>query len=314
MTDARYRSAADLFGDWRSDVVSGKPPTLYEVGDGELARLEVGPGLVTLIGGAPGAGKTALVMQLLVTALERTPTLRALVCNVEMSLPILLDRQLARLSGIDLTLIRHRRLGDEHAERIDEGLKALERIAERLSFVRPPFDIANIAASADAFEADLLLLDYIQRIGPSGEHRDRRAAVDSSIGSLRRFADAGKAILVVAALARSKDSRGRSSYDEGLGLASFRETSELEYGADDAFNLTPGTDPDGVLTDRVVMRHLKSRHGEARDLNLVFDRPRQRFSSDVPTSTANRAADKEVRAKLQFLWSSTTSCEEESYR
>ena len=56
---------------------------------------------------------------------------------------------------------------------------------------------------------------------------------------LRQFADAGVAIVVVAALARSKDAKGRSSYTDGLSLASFRETSELEYGADDAFILAP---------------------------------------------------------------------------
>ena len=59
------------------------------------------------------------------------------------------------------------------------------------------------------------------------------------MGSLRQFADAGVAIIVVAALARSKDAKGRSSYNDGLSLASFRETSELEYGADDAFVLAP---------------------------------------------------------------------------
>jgi hypothetical protein len=44
------------------DVLTGKPPTLYPVGAGELARLEIGPGIVWVLGGAPGAGKTALSM------------------------------------------------------------------------------------------------------------------------------------------------------------------------------------------------------------------------------------------------------------
>ena len=57
MSEARYQSAADLLDPWRDDVLSGKPPTLYPVGTGELARIEIGPGLVTLIGGAPGPGR-----------------------------------------------------------------------------------------------------------------------------------------------------------------------------------------------------------------------------------------------------------------
>src|SRR5215813_9297470 len=94
MPDASFVCAADALASWRDDVLSGKPPVLFPVGTGELARLEIGPGLVALIGGAPGAGKTAFTMQLLVDALRLTPTLRAVVCNVEMPPAVLLDRQL----------------------------------------------------------------------------------------------------------------------------------------------------------------------------------------------------------------------------
>jgi replicative DNA helicase len=110
MSEARYQSTADLLEPWRDDVLSGKPPTLFPVGTGELARIDIGPGLVTLIGGAPGAGKTALTMQWMLDALFATPSLKALMLNVEMSPSTLLDRQLARLAGIDGSLIRHRRL------------------------------------------------------------------------------------------------------------------------------------------------------------------------------------------------------------
>ena len=72
------------FDGWKDDVLTGSPPTFYPIGSGELARIEIGPGLVTLFGGAPGAGKTAFTMQAAVDALRLTPTLRALVCNVEM--------------------------------------------------------------------------------------------------------------------------------------------------------------------------------------------------------------------------------------
>src|SRR5262249_13606198 len=172
MPDAHFICGADAVAVWRDDVLSGNPPVLYPVGTDDLSRIEIGPGTVTLLGGAPGAGKTAFTMPLGIDALRITPTLRVLVCNVEMSPAVLLDRQLARLSGVDLSLIRHRRLGAEHADRIDQAMRTLEPLAERLAFVRPPFDLANVAATADAFRADLLVLDYIQRIPPPGEHAD----------------------------------------------------------------------------------------------------------------------------------------------
>ena len=43
-----------------------------------------------------------------------TPTLRAVVCNIEMPPPVLMDRQLARLSGIPLNLIRYRKARRQH--------------------------------------------------------------------------------------------------------------------------------------------------------------------------------------------------------
>ncbi len=166
-------------------------------------------------------------------------------------------------------------------------MNALEQLSDRLAFVRPPFDLANVAASADAFDAGLIVLDYIQRIGPPGDHGDRRGSVDATMGYLRQFADAGTALIVVAAVSRSKDSKGRSSYSEGLNLASFRESSELEFGGDDAFILAPGRRRE-ASSSRVVLKHLKSRHGEAKDISLSFDRPHQRFTPTEPSPQPTR--------------------------
>ena len=299
---ASYVSAADALAGWRDDVLSGKPPVLWPIGTGELARIECGPGTVLLLGGAPGAGKSAFTLQAAVDALRLTPYLRAVVCNVEMTPAALLDRQLARLSGIDLTLIRYRRLGAEHADRIDQAMHTLEPLAERLAFVRPPFDLKNVAATADDFGAHLLLLDYIQRIPPPGEHGDKRGAVNATMDYLRQFADAGFAVIVISAIGRTKDNKGRSSYTgAGLNLASFRESSELEFGCDDAFILTADNDDQG---DAVTLRHLKSRHGECRDLDLTFHRRQQRFAPAGSNPGPRPDAGKHKSA-LAALWART---------
>ena len=136
MTEAKFITAADALADWRDDLLSGTPPTLYPIGEGDLSRIEIGPGLVTLIGGAPGSGKSAFAMQAVFDSLRLTPTLRAVVCSVEMPPAVLLERQFARLSGIDLTTIRARKLGEDHAERIETAMATMEPIADRLAFVR----------------------------------------------------------------------------------------------------------------------------------------------------------------------------------
>jgi len=75
MSTAHFQATADILDGWRDDVLSGTPPTLYSVGTGELGRIEIGPGLVTLIGGAPNAGKSALTRQRVIDALALTPSL-----------------------------------------------------------------------------------------------------------------------------------------------------------------------------------------------------------------------------------------------
>jgi replicative DNA helicase len=304
---AHFQLAADVLAGWCDDVLSGKPPVLYPVGGSDLARVEVGPGLVNLIGGAPGTGKTSLVMQMIFDALRLTDTLRAVVCNVEMSAAVLFDRQLARLSGIDLTTIRYRRLTGKHTDRIDQAMATLEPLAERLCFVRPPFTLENVAATADAFDAELIVLDYLQRIPPPGDHGDRRGAVDATMNYLRRFADAGTAILAVAVVGRTRDGKGRSSYQaDGLGLASFKESGELEYGADSAYLLCPDPKDD----DLVTLRCLKDRYGEPEDIDLRFTRKLQRFD---PIGGDKGTQDKgKLNADLAALWLPTSPSDDDN--
>ncbi len=290
----QFTPAVDILTGWRNDLMTGKAPTFYPVADpgNMLARIEIGPGLVSLFGGPPGAGKTAFVMQLVVDALRLTPTIKAMVANVEMPPATLLDRQLARLSGIDLTTIRHRRLKPEHADRFAIGMNTLAEVIPRLAFVHLPFSLDNIARSADAFGADILVLDYVQRIAPPGEHAQKKAAVDAVMEYARGFAVAGVAVIVVAAVGRQRDENGRSGYG-GLNLASFRESSELEYGADDAFLLVrdDAKDP-GFIT----LKHAKSRHGEPLDIPLRFFGAAQRFDQ------ADDEADGKLSAAVRGVW------------
>lgn len=280
--------------------MSGEPPPRIHVGTGGLAEFQLVKKQLTLMGGAPGAGKTAFTSQLTIDALRMMPELRAVVCNVEMSPEVLMERQLARLSGVSLTTIRDRKLQDEHAEPIGKAFATLESVTDRLCFVEPPFALANVAATAEDFDAELLILDYIQRIQPEGNHDQDRGRVNACMDTLRLFAAAGCAVLVISAVGRTKDSSGRSSYaGNGMNLASFRESSELEFGADDAYILHP--DGDDAEGDEMKLKHLKSRHGECRDMLLDFDRPRQRFTAtDRPQQSPEERAG--VRSKLADLW------------
>jgi replicative DNA helicase len=91
-----------------------------------------------------------------------------------------------------------------------------------------------------------------------------------------------------------------------LNLASFRESSELEFGADDAFILV--RDPDDE--EAVILKHLKARHTEAKDIVLTFDRMRQRFTPRAtwpPTSPPGK-----MQSALAEMWKRTAPATDES--
>ena len=106
--------------------------------------------------------------------------------------------------------------------------------------------------------------------------RDRREQLESAAAVLRRFCDAGAAVLVASAVARQKHAGG-STY-RGLNLASFRGSSELEYGADAAYLLTPDD------TGGIVFQCEKNRYAALADVRTSFDPTIQTFTPAVELS------------------------------
>ena len=289
MTAANYASASSFFDAWKDDVLYGNPPELWPVGAG-FDAVELGPGLVCLVGGAPGAGKTAIAMQWIVDSLRQDTGLRVLVANVEMAPRTLLERQLARLSGLDANHIRKRRRFTGQESRLQAALDELAGISDRLAFHTGPPTLADVEQSVDGFGARLLVLDYVQRftLGAGDAPADKRLELDGIMGYVRKFADAGMGVLAVSAVARQKG-KGGSNY-AGLGLASFRGSSELEYGADSCWTLGREDDKDISI---LRLSCVKNRHGETPYLLLDFDGARQSFTGS-DWNEASRGTDKAV--------------------
>jgi replicative DNA helicase len=293
MTTDNFVNGADLIDDWRHDVLNGSPPKRYDLGGDDFSHLRLGPGTVALIGGSPGMGKTAFAMQCAFKAMAADPTLTVCVANVEMPPHRLLERQLSRLSGVLLDHIQDRRLSPRQKNRLRTAFDALESLMDRVVFVKAPFTLSNVAEACDSLDAELIVLDYIQRIRPSGTHEDKRGSIDATMDSIRQFAEDGRCVLAMSAVGRSKDARGRSSYaGNTLSLASFRESSELEYGADDAYLLVPSSEWEQDTDDATVavsLKQLKCRYGKPTDLELIFDRALQSFSVVDASAFASRS-------------------------
>ena len=225
------------------------------------------------------------MLQLVTDGLRLSDELRVLVANVEMAPDVLLARQLSRLSGIDLNIIQDRKFTEEHEQRLHAGFSELELICGRLGFVKGPFTFENVGRAADELEPQILVLDYLQRFQSSASE-DRRGGIDESMSLIRQFADSGSCVFVVSALARTKNSKGQTGYHaDSLSLASFRDSSEIEFGVDDAYILATGKE----AGERTLM-HLKSRNGECRDIALEFDGAVQRFSGTCIDDIATQAS------------------------
>lgn len=268
-------TGADLLGSWFADVERGEPPVRFALAE-PFAKLDVRPCRLIMFGGAPGAGKTAALLQVGIDLLRLNDAAILLVANVEMAPALLMDRIVSRLSAVPLTAISDRTLTPEELDRVRAAVDALAPVADRLAFLHAPYSLEHVAAAGKAIRANVMILDYIQRFTVGVGSNDKREQLEMAATVLRGFCDKGAAVLVASAVSRQKGRTG-SNYD-GLNLASFRGSSELEYGCDSAYLFTTG---DGFNPDtggRVVLECGKNRYRAPIDIPTHFDTTTQTFT------------------------------------
>ena len=238
-----------------------------------------------VIAAEPGAGKTTLVWQLAnqVAALAKVPVIYV---NYEQSKAELREKTLSRLTGIDTRHFRRGKLTLEDSFNKPKVLAALEQYAievapyttiieadENTSVLEIEMIIQGILKKAGA-NSCLLVVDYLQLVPHSGSlgksALNMMDKVTLSISALRRIARK----LNVSVLAIS--SQNRAGYKK-KNLSVFKESGNIEYGADTASVLvpskTPGTDEYRCL-DLLVM---KNRNGETARIGYKFYLKTARF-------------------------------------
>lgn len=224
---------------------------------------ELGPGMVDVLGSPPGYGKTLLASQLLYEAIEYDDDLIGYVLNCEMTPQSLLRRELARLTGIDSKALRFGNLDDDDRELIRRHSEPLRQRLERVRFVNA--DKEGLVSLASA-KPGIVLIDYVQRF-TIGKESDPRQAMNAVMTFCRRLADHGHSVLAISATKRSQEG---THANKDLGLASFRESGEIEYGADSAYVLK--TSPPNQTPYRPArLECVKNRHGEPAGYDLVLD-------------------------------------------
>ncbi len=283
----KITTGADLFGSFFADVERGEPPARFAL-PSPFASLDVRPGRMILFGGAPGGGKTAALVQIGIDVLRMNESARLLVANVEMSPALLVDLIASRLSAVPLSAIADRTLTPDERDRVRAAVASLEPIGGRLAFLNSPYSLEHAAAAGTAFGANVLILDYVQRFAVGDGSADKREQLDTAVTVLRRFCDAGAVVLLAAAVARQRG-KGGSTY-AGLNLASFRGSSELEFGCDTAY-IFVADDAGGI-----VFQCEKHRYGAVVDTPTAFDPSRQTFA---PAPTGLDAFDAATPARTR---------------
>lgn len=275
---------AAMFARWAESIVNRTAVTRYTCAPAwsDLAKFPVVAGRVALIGAPPGSGKTALLNQLLFDAVmdEGQQDLRVLILSVEVPPPDLLTRQLARLSGVGVKHLSEGTYDPDALPRIKAGMAELQAVLPRVDFVAPPFTLERLQERCEACDPEILLIDYIQQVDHDEPSRDARSQSTKAMKVLRQIASDDRAVLVVSAV-------NRAAYGGDAGMASFRESSELEYGCDSGWLLLI----DEEDTTRIELKCVKHRQGSLESIKLQFNGSQMKFEDDRQAYQWNPADD-----------------------
>jgi replicative DNA helicase len=273
-TETPLVSASELFADYIGRLNAGELPQLLRLGS-TLDGLEVGAGLICLIGAPPGSGKTALSSQVMFEAFENDASQIAYLMNAEMGFDSIARRELTRLTGIGSDKIRFGDLSYTEGQRIAEAAESLMPLLRRLKVEQEPTH-ESLLRLLDA-PPGLVVVDYLQKFAPSD--KDVRLGVNLVMTTLRRLAKHGHAILALSSTKR--DAKGGHSSSE-LSLSSFKESGECEFQADSAYVLRDNGPIDFDWVRDITLGCVKNRNGRKVDFDLVFHMSEMRFSTKEP--------------------------------
>lgn len=222
-------------------------------------------GTLNILAARSSIGKSALALTIARNVAEYKQTV--LFISAEMSIPRLMDRLLAMISGIPAGKFRQgvADIGMSTAQ------ATIDRLKDYLQFIYLPYgtseDVARITAKETARRhIDLVVVDYLQYLR---DHKGRSETEATRIGNMTRNLKGLAASHDCAVLALSQVNRQSSQNTEGMPeLHQLRDSGAIEQDADSVFILNRGERSD-TLGKLVIA---KNRNGEADiTINLKFN-------------------------------------------
>lgn len=228
---------------------------------------------LTVIGAAPSVGKTQLANNLAVRMRKDDQPARVLYLSLEMGKAEMACRFISMLGGIDLgaaKAIQYRRAG-EHTERMfgDAFDRGTQGFASRpIVMFNGSLDADGVRELAERYaeRCDVLILDYLQRIGGTKNQKalERVEAASRTCKDIAVQHDI--AVVALASLSR-EGYRDKTAKPD---LVHLRECGNIEFDADNVWMLW--RDKDDPATRDVLELHVrKQRNGPLDTLNFDFD-------------------------------------------
>jgi replicative DNA helicase len=256
-------------------------PTGFKDLDNVLAGLQRSDLIV--LAARPSMGKTALALNI-----AHNVTLKAneavLMFSLEMSKEQLVDRMLAMESGVDAWSLRTGKLTDTDFEKIGQAMGTLSE-AQMYIDDTPGITVSDLRTKArrEAHHRPLglVIVDYLQLMSGGGRYvseGNRVQEISEISRGLKGIArELNVPLLALSQLSRSVESRSPQIPQ----LADLRESGSIEQDADvvafiyreEYYN--PDTERKNV-TDIFIKKH---RNGPTNNIELYFDREKQRFRS-----------------------------------
>ncbi len=256
-------------------------PTGYKDIDDTLAGLQRSD--LIILAARPSMGKTAFVLNLAhnVAVDAKEPVL---IFSLEMSKEQLVDRLLSMQSGVDAWALRTGNLTDQDFEKLGEAMGVLSEAPIYIDDT-PGITVADLRTKArreaHIRRPGLIIVDYLQlmsggsRFSGDGNRVQEISEISRGLKGVAR--ELNVPVIALSQLSRSVENRNPQIPQ----LSDLRESGSIEQDADivafiyreDYYN--PETDRKN-LTDILIKKH---RNGALRNIELYFDRDKQRFRS-----------------------------------
>lgn len=259
------------FCDWIESDEGTRLPTGLTMLDRCLAG-GLAPGQLITVAGETGGGKSALALQIALNAANRGGSV--LICSLEMSRNEMLQRLVCNLSGVSITKMQRGKSMDLlDRQAITESVNRLGNMPLRID-ENPKRTVVEIESQADQVKRrhglDLLVIDYLQLITPTGDPRKSRQEQVAEISRGMKLAarSLGCPVICLSQLRRLEGRKPR--------LSDLRESGAIEQDSDVvAFVTGCNTGATGRIGAQVHVA--KQRNGPQSEIDVEWHGPTMSF-------------------------------------